>query len=59
MYGIIIQVLFSFMIPGHSHPKGGDNCNVRRSGLVNLETINIKNEFLMEDYLEGLILPKL
>ena len=26
-------------------------CNARRSGLVKLETMSVKNEFLMEDYL--------
>nr|KAJ0225233.1 hypothetical protein LSAT_V11C100015990 [Lactuca sativa] len=26
-------------------------CNARRSGLVNLETISVKNDFLIEDYL--------
>ena len=27
-------------------------CNARISGLVNLETINIKSDFLIKDYLE-------
>ena len=34
------------------------NCNARRSGLFNLETMSVKNDFLMDDYLEGVILTK-
>ena len=33
-------------------------CNARTFRLVNLETMSIENEFLMEDYLELIILTK-
>ena len=37
----------------------GGRCNARISGLVNLETISVKNDFLMKYYSEGVILTKL